>query len=314
VTGAMSTLTIGTRGSALAMAQTALVQASLAANSPGLTVRVERIATIGDRLIDQPLADIGDKGLFVSEIEDALRAGRIDLAIHSAKDLPTDLPPDLALVAFPVRADPRDVLVSRAGRLADLPAGSRIGTSSPRRICQIAAVRPDLDPRLVRGNVDTRLAKLAAGEYEALVLAAAGLIRLGRTDVITEWLSPSIMLPAVGQGALALQIRADDARLRGLVTPLNDAPTAVTVMTERAFLRRLGGGCSAAAGAYATLGAGGLMLTGLIGHPDGRHVRGVRHGSADAGEALGEALAADLLDRGGTDFLAEARRADAALR
>ena len=326
-------LTIGTRGSALALAQTDLVRTALISRSPGLDVRVERITTKGDRLLDQPLADIGDKGLFVAEIEQALQTGRIDLAVHSAKDLPTDLPATLALAAFPPRADPRDVLVSRAGTLAALPPGARIGTSSPRRACQIAAVRPDLSVVLIRGNVDSRLAKVAAGEYDAIVLAAAGLIRLGRADAVTEWLPHETMLPAVGQGALALQIRAADARTRALVAPLGHRPTELAVLAERAFLRRLGAGCSAAAGAHAVVDGSGMELTGLIGHVDGRHVRGTRStaarpsASASSSEspsspspsssspaeadALGHALARDLLDAGGSAFMAAAERAGA---
>ncbi|HEU4827795.1 MAG TPA: hydroxymethylbilane synthase [Gemmatimonadales bacterium] len=300
-------LTIGTRGSALAVAQTELIAAALVAQHPALQVNLVRITTTGDRILDQPLTDIGGKGLFVAEIEEALREGRIDLAVHSAKDLPTDLPEDLALAAIPARADARDVLVSRDGTTLDaLPPGSRIGTSSPRRTCQIAARRPDLHAIAIRGNVDTRLRKLAQGEFDALVLAAAGLIRLGRTEAITEWLSPEVMLPAVGQGALALQVRAGDTATQALLEPLGDRNTAVAVSAERAFLRALGAGCSAAAGASARLDGDALRIEGLIGSADGRLVRGHGRGPVADAEALGTMLAMELLDRGGRRFLAEA--------
>ena len=303
------TLTIGTRGSALAVAQTGLVAAALAAHHPALVVRISRITTTGDRVLDQPLTDIGGKGLFVGEIEEALRAGIIDLAVHSAKDLPTTLPPDLELGAFPARADARDVLLSRDGSGLDtLPPGSRVGTSSPRRACQLAARRPDLLALPIRGNVDTRLQKLARGEFDALVLAAAGLIRLARTDAITEWLSPEVMLPAAGQGALALQIRAGDSAVRRLVEPLTDRATAAAVAAERAFLHELGAGCSAAAGATARVTGDHIAIEGLIGSVDGRLVRGHGSGRAADAAAVGAALGRELLERGGRLFLEEAAK------
>jgi hydroxymethylbilane synthase len=299
-------LVIGTRGSALAEAQTGLVAAALARHHPGLEIRTVRIVTRGDHVLDQPLADIGGKGLFVAEIEEALREGRIDLAVHSAKDLPTELPSDLSLAAFPPRADSRDVLVSRSGeRLGALPPGARIGTSSPRRACQVAALRPDLRPVPIRGNVDTRLRKLERGEYDALVLAAAGLLRLGREDAVSEWLSPEVMLPAAGQGALALQVRAEDATTYALLAPLDDPATAVAVTAERAFLNTLGAGCSAAAGASARIEGGELEIHGLIGTVDGRNVRGHARCPLEHAAGIGSALAVALLDRGGRSFLAE---------
>jgi hydroxymethylbilane synthase len=195
------------------LAQTALIRAALLAVHPGLTLETEQITTKGDLVRDRPLSAIGDKGLFVAEIEQALRAGVIDLAVHSGKDLPSELPPDMALAAFPRRADPRDVLVARVGRrLADLPDGARIGTSSLRRACQLRHARPDLQIVDLRGNVDTRLRKLHEGHYDAIVLAAAGLDRLGMAELVTEWLEPDLMLPAVGQGVLAISVPSPQGR------------------------------------------------------------------------------------------------------
>jgi hydroxymethylbilane synthase len=301
-------LTVGTRGSALALAQTELVCAALRRRWPGVEVRVERITTTGDTRRDVPLAALG-RGAFVSEIEAALRERRIDVAVHSAKDLPSRLAPGLRLAAVLERADPRDVLVSRAGALRDLPLRARIGTGSPRRACQLRAARRDLDVVDVRGNVDTRLRKLAAGEFDALVLAAAGLIRLGRADEATEWLDPGVMVPAVAQGAIAVEVRAGDGEAAGLVAPLDHAPTAAAVTAERAFLGRLGAGCTGAVAAHATTGEDGeLALVGLIGAADGRHVRASRTATAANAEELGDGLAGELLEAGGAAFLEGAAR------
>jgi hydroxymethylbilane synthase len=305
-TVARRTLTIGTRGSKLALVQTELVREALLARHPDLAVEVVRITTRGDAILDQPLATaaINDKGLFIGEIEAALRDRRIDLAVHSAKDLPSTLPPDMAIAAWTSRADPLDVLVSRAGTLRELPQGARVGTSSPRRACQLRALRPDLAVIDIRGNVDTRLRKLASGDYDAIVLAAAGLDRLGLADAITEPFGPETMLPAVGQGALAVEVRADDAATAALLAPLNDRATAITLGAERAFLAAAEGGCAAAVAAYATLGDDGtLALTGLIGAPDGRLVRGERRGPAEDAARLAIDLAQDLLARGGAALL-----------
>jgi hydroxymethylbilane synthase len=304
---AREAIVIGTRGSKLALAQTELVRAALLARYPALTVSVERITTQGDAVIDRPLAAIGGKGLFVSEIEAALRAGRIDLAVHSAKDLPSALPDDLTIAAIPARADARDVLVARDGAtLRDLPPGARVGTSSPRRACQLRALRPDLVIADVRGNVDTRLRKLAEGQFNAIALAAAGLARLGLTGVISEWFAPETMLPAIGQGALAIEMRADDADLAALLAPLHDAETAAAVTAERAFLAELGGGCTAAVAAHATIAGDTLTLAGLIGATDGRLVRDARDGAVTDAARLGAALAASLLAAGGVALLSEA--------
>ena len=302
-------LTVGTRGSALALAQTELVRAALAQRWPGLEVRVERITTTGDARRDVPLAALG-RGAFVSEIETALRERRIDIAVHSCKDLPSRLAPELRIAAVLERSDPRDVLVSRDGApLHALPPRARVGTGSPRRACQLRAMRADLDVRDIRGNVDTRLRKLAAGEFDALVLASAGLIRLGRAAEATEWLAPDVMVPAVAQGAIAVEVRADDREVTDLVAALDHAATRTAVAAERAFLARLGAGCTAAVAAHAVVCANDeISIEGLIGATDGRHVRGTRAGPAAEADALGDALAAQLLDAGGAAFLDSASR------
>jgi hydroxymethylbilane synthase len=301
---------IGTRGSALALTQTESVVAALRARHPELEVSVQRITTKGDALRDVPLSALGGRGVFVDAIEEALRLGDIDLAVHSAKDLPSRVPSDLAIGAFLERVDPRDVLVSRAGPLATLPAGACVGTSSLRRVCLIHSVRPDIETVDLRGNVDTRLRKLDAGEYDAIMLAAAGLVRLGLQHRITEWLPAETMLPSPGQGALAIEIRADSDDVRELVRPLSHAPTESALTAERAFLSRLGVGCAAAVGAHATLDeAGNLSLSAMIGAPDGRSVRGVETGPASNAAAIGESLAGRLLADGGDALVAAAERA-----
>ena len=301
-------LRVGTRGSALALAQTELVCTALRQRWPGVGVQVERITTAGDARRDVPLASLG-RGAFVSEIEAALRDRRIDVAVHSAKDLPSRLMPGLRIAAVLERADPRDVLVSRAGGgVRELPARARVGTGSPRRACQLRAMRPDLEVTDVRGNVYTLLGKLAAREFDALVLAAAGLLRLGRADEATEWLEPDVMIPAVAQGAIAVETREDAHAVIDVVAPLDHSPTATAVAAERAFLGRLGAGCTAAVGAHATVAAGVVTLAGLIGAVDGRLVRGTQRGAAARAEALGIALADELLEAGGAAFLELAAR------
>ena len=300
------TVTIGTRGSKLALVQTELVRAALLAHHPDLTVAVERITTRGDVILDRSIASaaLDDKGLFVAEIEAALRDRRIDLAVHSAKDLPSTLSAGMTVAAWTTRADPRDVLVSRVGTLAALPTGAKVGTSSPRRACQLRAQRPDLLISDIRGNVDTRLRKLSEGDYDAIILAAAGLDRLGLSAVITAPFEPDEMLPAVGQGALAIETRADDPYMARLLVPLADSATTQAVRAERAFLAAVEGGCSAAVAAYAvTLDGDGLALSGLIGGIDGQLVRGERFGKATDAEQLGAALAAELLAHGGAALL-----------
>jgi len=305
----MRTLTVGTRGSALAMTQTESVIATLRALHPGLEIRLQRITTKGDVMRDVPLARIGGRGVFVDAIEDALRQREIDFAVHSAKDLPSLVPDDLAIAAFLERADPRDVLVSRAGRLLELPAGARIGTSSQRRVSLIRALRPDVEALDLRGNVDTRLRKLDAGDYDAIVLAGAGLARLRLTHRVTEWLPVDSFLPSPGQGALAIEVRADDDELRTLIRPLAHAPTEAGLAAERAFLAQLGVGCAAAVGAYASVGRGdSLTLRAMIGAPDGRSVRGEAADTIGRAAELGQSLAERLLATGGRVLVDECER------
>ena len=303
-------LTIGTRGSKLALVQAEQVRAALLARHPGLAVTLEIITTRGDVVLDRPLTAFSDKGLFVDEIEGALRTGRIQLAVHSAKDLPSELAADMTIAAFLPRADPRDVLVSASGAgLRDLPAGARVGTSSLRRACQLRAARPDLELCDIRGNVDTRLRKLHEGQYDAIVLAAAGLQRLDRADAITEYLESAVMLPAVGQGALAVEICRGDEATAAYVAVLDDPATRYAVQAERAFLARLGGGCKLPAAGYAAVVGAQLRLAGLVGAADGRLVRDSIAGDVADGARLGETLAGRLLTGGGAALLDEARAA-----
>jgi len=293
----MRELIAGTRGSALALAQTRWVADRLQALSPGLTVRTEIIRTTGDALPDQPLSRITDKGLFTRELGAALMAGRIHLAVHSLKDLPTDSAPGLTIAAVTEREDVRDVLVSwRNQGLDDLPAGSRVGTSSPRRMAQLLARRPDLNVAGIRGNVDTRLRKALSGEYDAVVLAAAGLRRLGLADQVTQYLTLEVMLPAVGQGALAIEARSDDTETLALVAGLQHQPTRLATDAERSFLRALGGGCRMPIAAYAEVRGADLTLRGLIASADGRSLRrGELAGRADQAAEIGRELARRLV-------------------
>ena len=250
----LNTLTIGTRGSALARWQTDWVQARLQAAWPDLHCDLRLFQTSGDKILDRPLPEIGGKGLFTEELENALRSGEIDLAVHSLKDLPIDDAAGLTVGAIGEREDPRDVLISRQYfTLAHLPRGARVGTSSLRRAAQLLAARPDLKILSLRGNVDTRLRKAMQGEYDAIVLAAAGVLRLGFESHIAEYLSFDVMLPAPGQGAVAVQCRADDHRTIDLLRPIDHTLTRSAVTAERAFLNGLGGGCSAPVAAYAQL-------------------------------------------------------------
>ncbi|MGE0453283.1 MAG: hydroxymethylbilane synthase [Vicinamibacteria bacterium] len=307
-------LRIGTRASRLALWQADHVAALLRAAHPGLVVERVEIVTAGDRVLDQALSRIGDKGLFTHELEDALRTGRIDLAVHSLKDLPTTLPADLDLGAVVEREDPRDALVSNGGRrLDELPAGARIGTSSLRRRSQLLAQRPDLVVLDLRGNVPTRLEKVACGEADATVLARAGLMRLGLDDRIAEVLAPEVMLPAVGQGALGVELRRQDERVTRLLAPLDHAATRLATAAERALLARLEGGCQVPVGALAEIAGGRLRLRGLVADIDGSRVvreetEGVA-GDATAAARLGTALAERLLEAGASPILAKIRAA-----
>lgn len=297
-------LVIGTRASALALAQTEIAISALRLADPSASIRIERIRTEGDIRADRPLSQMG-RGIFVTEIENALRDRRIDIAVHSAKDLPSALDESFTIGAFLPRADARDVLVSPGFTLATLPAGSRVGTSSPRRTCLLRAARPDLDLREIRGNVDTRLRELVAGEFDAIVLAAAGLQRLHLEARATEWLEVDTMIPCVGQGALALEVRADDQDMLLLLGMIDHGPTRTTVTAERAFLAELGAGCDAAAGAHATFtNDGALRLTAFIGDSTGQQVRTSRLSTAKSPEDLGSSVARELLRKGGAKFLA----------
>jgi len=300
----MNLIRIGTRGSKLALAQAQWVKARLEEKYPGLDVRTVIIKTSGDRFLHTPIQAIGGKGIFVKEIEEALLREEIDLAVHSLKDLPTEIPSGLAIAAIPEREDSRDVVVSRGRQaLKDLPRGSKIGTGSLRRRAQLLNFRPDLVVVPIRGNVDTRLSKLDRREIDALVMAAAGLIRLGCADRIGEFLGPEICLGAVAQGALGLETRDVDAAA-DLVVFMHHTATAVEVAAERAFLRRLGGGCQIPVGARASVAGPDLEMTGVVADPDGRKLfRGQIKGPAQDGEKLGQELAERLLREGAEEVL-----------
>jgi hydroxymethylbilane synthase len=298
-------LTIGTRKSPLAMTQARLVAGWLIERHPGLSVDLLPVTTKGDRILDAPLAQVGGKGLFVKEIEEGLLEGRADLAVHSLKDVPAELPAGLTIVAVPAREDPRDVLVCRGAKnLADLPPGARVGTSSLRRAAQLLYHRPDLAIVGLRGNLETRLRKLEEQGLDAAVLAAAGIIRQNLGDRITAWLEPAEFLPAVGQGALAIETRVDDDRTNDLVRVLDDLDTRTAVAAERAFLSRLEGGCQVPLACLARLEGGRVDVDGLIAGLEGTpYLRGQRSGPADRAEDLGRDLAEDLLSRGGAEIL-----------
>lgn len=298
-------IVLGSRGSALALAQTRLVHDALRRREPALAVTVERIVTTGDRIVDRPLDQVGGKALFVAEIESALREGRVDVAVHSAKDLPSVLPDDMRVVAFLPRADAREAVVSRSGLGLDaLPPGAVVGTSSPRRACQLRARRPDLVLRDVRGNVDTRLAKLAAGRYDALVLAAAGLARLGLLDVATELVPLDVMPPCAAQGAVVLEVHADNSAAAVRAAALDDEPTRLAVTAERAFLATIGGTCSTPLAAHAVLDGRSLRLTAMIGALDGRMVHGTQAGPCIDATRIGRQLATRMVEQGGAALLA----------
>jgi len=298
---------IGTRGSALARWQAAEIGRLLRAAHPGLEVSEKIVVTAGDRQQTGPVIDLGGKGVWVKEIEEGLLAGEIDVAVHSMKDVPAELAAGLAIVAVPTRADPRDAIVSRDGRgLGALPPGSRIGTSSLRRVCQVKAARADVSVEILRGNVDTRLRKVAEGVVDAAVLASAGLDRLGFAARIAERLDAARMLPAIGQGALALEARAGDARVVGLCRALADSEAEVTTAAERALLAGLGVGCRTPVAGHATLAEGRLTVAGLVGRPDASEMirESVSGAPADAA-AMGAELARRLLARGADRILRE---------
>jgi hydroxymethylbilane synthase len=300
-------LRIGTRGSVLALWQAEWVKSQLLATHKEITVELVAIKTTGDKVLDVPLAKVGGKGLFVKEIEEALLEGRADIAVHSVKDMPAELPTGLHLAAVPPREDARDALVSRNGDgLEQLRHGARVGTSSLRRTAQLLHVRPDLRIEALRGNVDTRLRKLESEGFDGIVLAAAGLKRMDLSHVISEYLEPERMLPAVGQGALGIETRMDDAFTNQVVSRLAHRGATITVRAERAFLRRLEGGCQVPIGAYATLAGGELNLTGMVADLRGqRLIRKEILGEPRKAEVMGATLAEIILESGGADILAE---------
>ncbi len=299
------TLRIATRQSKLALWQAEHVKSRLQALHPDLEVELVGFTTRGDKILDTPLAKIGGKGLFVKELESALLDGRADLAVHSMKDVPMEFPEGLGLAVICEREDPTDALVcNRFGSLDELPAGSRIGTSSLRRQSQLRARRPDLEVHWLRGNVQTRLAKLDQGDFDAIVLATSGLIRLELQDRIAERLAPEISLPAGGQGALGIETRNDDADTNALIQALHHGPSATCVRAERALNRRLEGGCQVPIACFAELEGDQLRLRGLVGDPDGSELFEVEgRGAANDPEALGIALAEELLAKGAGSVL-----------
>jgi hydroxymethylbilane synthase len=337
---------IATRGSKLALWQAKWVKGEIEKNNPGIEVELKTIKTTGDKILDVPLAKVGGKGLFVKEIEDTLLKGEADLAVHSMKDMPTDLPSGLHIAAICRREDPRDALIVRAQstehrtqstehraqntehraqstehrqrtvrRLRDLPHGARVGTSSLRRVCQLLSARPDLEVTQLRGNLDTRIRKLEEGQFDAIVVAVAGLKRLGMISRATEILSPEISLPAIGQGAIGVESRIDDEFITHLLSGLDHRETSVCIKAERAFLRRLEGGCQLPIAAYAVLehsvqtagqGTQVLKITGLVGNLSGDTIiRGTMRGTPEEAESVGTALAEDLLSRGAGGILSE---------
>ena len=300
-------LIIGSRGSKLALWQAEQARARLQALNPQLKVHIEIIKTTGD-VKNDPLSVIGGKGVFTKELEDALLDGRIDLAVHSLKDLPTILPEGLSIAAICEREDPRDALVLRSGSedgsLLHLPHGALVGTSSQRRLAQLKALRSDVIVRDLRGNVDTRIRKLDEGQYDAVILASAGLVRLGLQERISARIEINEMLPAVGQGAIAIETRSDNEFAVQMTSRLDHRETRLACLAERAFLRGLGGGCQFPIAAHATLDGDLLKLDGLVAKPDGSQiVRGSLSGSSKDSEALGSALASQLIERGARALL-----------
>ncbi|ELE2134597.1 TPA: hydroxymethylbilane synthase [Vibrio cholerae] len=296
---------IATRQSPLALWQANYVKDALMAAHPGLQVELVTMVTRGDVILDTPLAKVGGKGLFVKELEIAMLEGRADLAVHSMKDVPVDFPDGLGLVTICEREDPRDAFVSNTyAKIEDLPSGAIVGTCSLRRQCQLKAARPDLVIKELRGNVGTRLSKLDAGEYDAIILAAAGLKRLELESRIRSFIEPEQSLPAVGQGAVGIECRVNDQRVRALLAPLNHDDTADRVRCERAMNLTLQGGCQVPIGSYALLEGNTIWLRALVGEPDGSQiVRGEIRGPRTQAEQLGITLAEQLLSQGAKEIL-----------
>ncbi len=301
----MKTLRIGTRKSQLALWQAEYIRARLLDGDSALHIELVKMTTQGDKILDTPLAKVGGKGLFIKELEQGLLDGHIDLAVHSTKDMTMHLPPSLHIGAICMREDPRDALVSNThSRLESLPTGARVGTSSLRRQCQLKAAFPHLTVRDLRGNVNTRLAKLDAGEFDAIMLAAAGLKRLGFDSRIASYLEIEQILPAVGQGAICIECRADDTAVNELVATLNHRPTQLCVMAERAMNERLQGGCQVPIGGYAELSEQNIHVRGLVGSLDGSTIiRAEKHGPQEVAEQLGVDIANALLAQGAKAIL-----------
>ncbi|GAB6183550.1 hydroxymethylbilane synthase [Thermodesulfovibrio hydrogeniphilus] len=311
-----SRIVIGTRGSKLALWQANWVKEKLESFYPDLQVDIEKIKTTGDKILDAPLAKVGGKGLFVKEIEEALLSKKVDLAVHSMKDMPTEIPHGLKISAICKREDPRDAFISQDGKgLKDLPQKAVVGTSSLRRTVQLKALREDLNIKILRGNVDTRIRKLKEGEYDAIVLAMAGVKRMGFESIVTEVFSEDAIIPAIGQGAIGIETRADDDFLNELIKPLHHFETALCVLAERAFLGVMGGGCQVPLACHARILNTELKITGIIGDPEGQTpiIRGERLMSLnkslpddsilEEAQRLGAELARELLARGGAEIL-----------
>ena len=299
-------LRIGTRASQLALWQANWVKSELEKKYPGMEVTLTKIKTIGDKILDVPLAQVGGKGLFVKEIEEAMLRGEIDIAVHSMKDVPTEFPEGLGLHCITEREDPRDAVVSRGVRFADLPQGARIGTSALRRQAQLLKLRPDLQMVVIRGNVETRIKKLETDKLDAVILAAAGLKRLGFTDHVTEYLSTELSIPAIGQGALGIECRLDNEEIKETIAFFNHPDTAHAVRAERALLWRCEGGCQVPIAAHGVVNGNELTLTGFVASVDGsRSVKASITGPAGDGEKLGIALAEQLLKDGAHEILSE---------
>ncbi len=298
---------IGTRGSALALWQAEWVKSELEKRYPGTDVTLTKIKTTGDKILDVPLAKVGGKGLFVKEIEEAMLANEIDIAVHSMKDVPTFFPEGLHLSCITKREDPRDALLTRNKvKFKDLPKGANVGTSSLRRQAQLMNVRPDFVIHQLRGNVDTRLRKLKEGQYDAIILAAAGVRRLGLADNVTEYIDPGISLPAIGQGALGIECRVDDRELNDMISFFSHADTRICVTGERALLRRLEGGCQVPIACYGQMMDRKLHLTGLVGSVDGKRIiKDAIDGAPEKAEKLGVTLAEKLLSQGADVILRE---------
>ncbi len=299
---------VGSRGSQLALIQAESVVAKIREVNPHLEISLSKIVTKGDRNRHTPLDQVAGIGVFVKRLEEALLNNRIDIAVHSLKDVPTDIPLDLRLLAVTERVDPRDVLASKS-RLDEFTPGSKIGTGSLRRAVQLTQYRSDLEVSSIRGNVDTRLRKVSSGEVDGVILAAAALLRLGWEDKITEYLPLEHFLPAVGQGALVIETRLDDEEVAALVSPINHLPTWQSVMAERAFLSALGGGCRAPIAALGTINGTNLKLEGMVADVTGKKIlRALEEGSTMAPEQVGVRLAQKLLGMGASEFIAEARK------